>query len=66
MVVYVCCVPIYLVAMVDVMFNGQPPYSVRESDDSLTMNLRLSTVASQNVTIMITIENGLATGMQLC
>ena len=48
---------------VDVTFNGELPYSVKESAGSINLDFRLSAAASQDIIILFTMKDGLATGM---
>ena len=41
---------------------NQPKYSVAESDASLRVNITMSSIVSENVTVEVTISDGSANG----
>jgi len=50
------------VAVVDIIFNEEQPYAVKESDGSFNINFMLNATASHAVNIMITNADITATG----
>ena len=52
----------HLVAVIDIMFNEEQPYAVKESGGSFSIEFTLNATASHAVNIMITITDITATG----
>ena len=51
------------ITTVDVIVNGELPYSVKESAGLINIDFKLNTAASQDIIILVTMQDGLATGM---